>query len=153
MRARVVPAAVDHIAPVAAAMRQADRDEVWATSHSTPERALARGVANSTRVWVGLVDGEPACLFGVAPRSIVLGEGTPWLLGTEATVRYQRAFLAASRVCVDAMLAVYPRLVNYVDDRNEASKRWLLWLGFTLDEPAPYGVDGLMFRRFTMEVS
>jgi len=50
------------------------------------------------------------------------------------------------------MLAVYPRLVNHVDERNEASKRWLSWLGFELGEPEPHGPFGIPFRPFRLEV-
>ncbi|EJZ4246706.1 hypothetical protein OIA80_002500, partial [Escherichia coli] len=49
------------------------------------------------------------------------------------------------------MLAVYPRLENYVDERNHVAKAWLHWLGFRLEEAAPYGALGLNFHRFHME--
>lgn len=150
MRAEVVPADEAHVAIIAAGMRQADRDEIWAASHVAPEAALRQGLRTSTIAWAGLIDGEPVCLFGVSPLSIVSGDGVPWMLGTEAVVRHQRTFLRHCRSCVDRMRAVYPTLTNYVDDRNTASKRWLRWLGFEIDEPAPYGVEGRMFRRFQM---
>jgi len=41
-------------------------------------------------------------------------------------------------------------LYNYVDARNVKSIKWLRWLGFQLDEPAPYGVRGLPFHRFEL---
>lgn len=150
MMARIVTAQAEHIEPVAAAMRQADRDEIWAAAHLTPRDALSDGLRASSYAWAGMVDDEIVCLFGVSPLSIAGGEGCPWMLGTDAVVRHQRRFLRYSRPCLDAMRRVYPTLVNYVDERNEAAKRWLAWLGFQFDEPAPYGVERRLFRRFEM---
>ena len=37
------------------------------------------------------------------------------------------------------------------DERNHVAKAWLHWLGFRLEEAAPYGALGLNFHRFHME--
>jgi hypothetical protein len=148
VKAEIVPASEAHVALVAANMRQADRDEIWASHHALPEDSLRRGVRNSTQAWAAIIGGEVCCLFGVTPRSFATGDGTPWMLGTDGIVRHQYRFLRDSIECADAMNREYPTLVNYVSDANEASKRWLRWLGFTLDDPAPYGIEGQLFRRF-----
>lgn len=137
---------------VAANMREADRREVEASSNSTPESAVLESLRVSTHAWIGYYDDRPACVFGVAPLNMVAGIGSPWLLGTDELVERRAAFLRRCRPFVARMLAVYPRLENKVDDRNEASKAWLSWLGFTLDEPAPHGPFGVTFRPFSLEV-
>lgn len=75
----------------------------------------------------------------------------PRLVGTDDLERYQRTFLRRCRKVVAAMLSVYPYLENYVDARNHVAKAWLHWLGFRLEEAAPYGALGLNFHRFHME--
>ena len=137
---------------VAANMREADRREVWASSHSTPERAIRESLRVSTSAWVGYYDGVPVCVFGVAPLNMIAGIGSPWLLGTETLAERPASFLRRCRPYVRKMLAVYPKLVNHVDERNEASKRWLSWLGFELGEPEPHGPFGIPFRPFRLEV-
>ena len=137
---------------VAANMREADVREVWASSHSTPERAVRESLRVSTAAWIGYYDGWPVCVFGVAPLNMVAGIGSPWLLATDELTERPAAFLRRCRPYVARMLRVYPKLVNHVDDRNEASKRWLSWLGFTLCEPEPHGPDRLSFRPFHLEV-
>lgn len=152
MTVSVRAARLDDALVVAANMREADRAEVWASSHATPERAIREALRVSTAAWVGYYDGRPVCVFGVAPLNMVAGIGSPWLLGTDELVERPAAFLRRCRPYVARMLAVYPKLVNHVDDRNEASKRWLSWLGFTLCEPEPYGPDRVPFRPFHLEV-
>ena len=144
----LVPVAPQHIDHVAAHLRPDDAREIWAASRSTGHRAITRGVATAVRCWAGLVDGEPVAIAGVSPQSLVGGVGVPWMLATPGLERVERPFLRLSRPVVEAMQEVCPQLVNYVDNRNERAQRWLRWLGFTLDEPAPYGVDRLLFRRF-----
>jgi hypothetical protein len=48
------------------------------------------------------------------------------------------------------MLADYPVLRNYVDQRNTVSIRWLRWLGFRMGEPAVMGAARVPFVPFEM---
>lgn len=150
MRVEIREARAEDIAPLAERMRPADRDEVWAAHGHTPEQALQVSLDASTMAWTGLVDGEPVCMFGVGPISILGGRGAPWLLGTDKIERWPRTFLRRCRRCVKAMLTVYPTLENFVDDRNEVSKRWLRWLGFEMGQTVTLP-NGTGFRYFRME--
>lgn len=151
MRAEIREATADDIPALAAAMRQADREEVDAAHGHTAEEALAASLAGSTRAWTGLVDGEPVCMFGVGPISVLAGRGAPWMLGTDRLERCPRTFLRRSRTCVAAMLAVYPWLENYVAEKNTVSIAWLRWLGFTLAEEPVTLPNGSQFRHFEMK--
>jgi len=148
MKTEVRHASADDIPVIAAAMRAADRAEVSASHGHTPEQALTSSLACSTEAWTGLIDDVPVCMFGVGPISILAGRGAPWMLGTDTIERWPRTFLRHCRPCVAAMLAVYPFLENYVDDRNEKSKQWLRWLGFTLAETPVTLPNGVAFRHF-----
>lgn len=153
MTASVRWAALGPALAVAVAMRKEDRDEVMAACGKDPVSAMTDALRVSTSAWVGFYDERPVCVFGVAPLNMIAGVGTPWLLGTDELAERPAAFLRRCRPYVGAMLRVYPKLVNHVDDRNEASKRWLGWLGFKMGDPAPYGVAGRLFRPFSIEVS
>lgn len=146
----VIPASPEHIPQIDARGRQADRDEVMAGHGWTLSEGLRHSLATSTLAWTGMVGDEPVVMFGVSPASVVGGKGIPWLLGTDAIARHQMAFLRHSRRMVGQMAEIYPVLENWVDDRNELSKRWLAWLGFVVGLPQPYGVDRLPFRPFSM---
>ena len=148
--ARIVPATAAHIEEMLPRVRAADVQEFDALGWS-PRRVLETGLKTSTFSCAGLVNGRVITIFGVAPGSMIGGNGIPWLVGTDDLQRYQRTFLRRCRNVVNAMLTVYPYLENYVDERNRVAKAWLHWLGFTLEEARPYGIAGLPFHRFHME--
>lgn len=152
MTVTVRTARIEDALVVAANMREADRREVWASSRSTPGQAIRESLRVSTSAWVAYYDGHPVGVFGVAPLNMIAGIGSPWLLGADELVKRPVRFLRRCRPYVRKMLQVYPKLVNHVDDRNEASKEWLRWLGFELGEPEPYGPFGLPFRPFILGV-
>lgn len=150
MRADVVPALREHVALIADDAREADVLELWAQARCTPKQAMSHGLDVSMLAWTGLLDGEPACMFGVTPFSILRGMGTPWMVGSNKlnSLSAQKHLLRASREHVALMESRFPFLFNTVDDRNESAKRWLAWLGFRFGDPIPYGADGLPFRPF-----
>lgn len=137
---------------VARHLREADQRECLAATLVKPKHMLVSTFWHSPICLVGLVDGEPVCVFGVATGTL-LGDraGQPWFVATDKIYQHQRAFLRRNRSMVQSWLEMFPRLENYVDARNEKAIQWLEWLGFKLDPPKPYGVLGRPFRRFTME--
>lgn len=151
LNAQIVPATAEHIEAMLPHVRQADVDEFLATNGWSPRRVLETGLRTSTFCCAGLVNGEVVTIFGVAPASMIGGSGIPWLVGTDALEKYQRTFLRRCGKVVNAMLAVYPYLENYIDARNSVARVWLHWLGFTIEEPKPYGIQRLPFHRFHME--
>ena len=149
--AQIVPATAAHIEEILARVRQADVEEFLATNGWGPRRVMEFGLKTSTFSCAGLINGRVITIFGVAPGSMIGGTGIPWLVGTDDLEKYQRTFLRRCRKVVNAMLTVYPYLENYVDARNHVAKTWLKWLGFELENAAPYGLHGLPFHRFHME--
>ncbi|WP_313021301.1 hypothetical protein [Atlantibacter hermannii] len=141
----------EHIQLILPNVRQADIDELYAVSLMSTEDAIRIGILTATMAWSGFANGELVTMFGVSPASMIGGNGIPWLVSTHLVEKYQKTFLRRSRYALQAMLEVYPRLENYVDERNHVAKAWLHWLGFHLEEPAPYGALGLNFHRFHME--
>ena len=150
MRLEVIPAGMDHVASVAARMRQADRDEVMASSGSTPHEALMISLSKSTEAWTAILDGRPEVMFGVVSTSVLGGTGIAWLLGTDTAVESPALFLRQTLRWRQKLFGRYDVLRNFVDDRNEVSKRWLGWMGAIFSDPAPIGVNGEMFRLFEL---
>ncbi|MDW4578486.1 MULTISPECIES: hypothetical protein [Enterobacteriaceae] len=148
---QLLPATEDHIQLILPNVRPADIDELYAVSLMSTEDAIRVGIRTATMAWSGFANGELVTIFGVSPASMIGGNGIPWLVSTHLVEKYQKTFLRGSRHALQAMLDVYPRLENYVDERNYTAKAWLHWLGFHLEAPAPYGALGLNFHRFHME--
>jgi hypothetical protein len=147
---KVIPATSDHLQFIADNMRKADVDELMAMSGSTPQEAIEKSLGSSDWCFVGLADEVPMCAFGVGTVSLLSRVGVPWLLGTKAIETHYRAFARGSVMWRDYMKARYDMLVNAVDARNTLSKRWLMWLGFTLSEAVPMGVSKLPFHPFEL---
>ncbi len=97
-----------------------------------------------------MIDGVPEVMFGVGDINVLTRTGAPWLLGTDAVTTHYVAFLRRSVDWREQLLQRYRVLMNAVDDRNTASKRWLKWLGFTLSEPISMGKRGGKFRVFEL---
>jgi len=144
-------ATIEDAMAVAENMREADRLEVWASNHLTPEQAITGSLKRSMMAWavVGR-KGEPVAVFGVGAVSIMQDVGFPWLLGTDGVLDIQMEFLKKSRYYVGEMSGLFSQLENFVDSRNIISIKWLEWCGFTIHDEEPYGPDEMMFRRFSM---
>ncbi len=152
MDVRVLLATADDIDAIVADARPADVAEVLAASGHSLHEVLVEGLEISSLAWTGLVDGTPVCMFGVAPAPGMDGVGVPWMIGTNAVESYATVFLRRNRDVLEQMKALFPVLINYVDERNTASIRWLRWMGFNIHPAEPYGVSGLPFCRFDLGV-
>lgn len=147
-------ASPDHVPHLAARMRAADRREVMASHGHNPTDALRGSLERSEAAWTLMVHGQPAAMGGVTPAGSILSlTGRPWLLGTEGLYQAPRPWLARqSRLYVDAMRRLFPRLENWCHADNSLSLRWLRWCGFVIESaPRPYGLAGEPFYRFYKE--
>lgn len=150
----LVPAAEEHIGPIAEAPRPADVEEVRASTGGSVRAALERGLRSSTRAYTVMLDGVPVAMLGVVPYSALTGVGIVWMLGAEGLDRgiCRRGFVRLARPVIDHLQAFYPRMLfNAVDCRNGAAIRFLRWAGFTLQEPIPLGLQGQSFFPFYRE--
>ena len=134
-------------------MREGDRLEVQAATGAPVEDAIIDSIRASVWVLALEVDGELGMIFGLAPMGGLIGRAAaPWALGTIAVERRPRALIELGPRYLDAMLASYPHLYNYVDARNTRSIRWFKWMGFQFHDAEPFGAAGLPFHRFEMRV-
>lgn len=149
MTRQVIATIDEHIHELANNMRQADRDEIWAAAHLDPLTALRHSVETSREPMTGLGDGRVVCIFGVSSRSPYSYVGHPWLLSTPEIVRHAVPLLRNSRRYIGWAQENFHSLWNYVDVRNIEAVKWISWLGFKLEAPAPFGMEGLPFHKFT----
>ena len=140
----------DDAAWFAANMRQSDKDELTAATGPDLERTLLLSIEQSRgMVAVATAGGEPIAIFGFCPWGLMSSVASPWLVGTTALLKQGRALNRLGRDYCARATSEFPVLVNYVDVRNTASVRWLRGLGFKMDAPAPFGVEGRPFMRFS----
>lgn len=141
----------EHVVELAQTMRQADIEEAWAGWHLTPLEALEYmfKITKDMRTW--LIDGEVGCIFGTVPPVALSSKGVPWMLTSEIFPHHFMHFCRGSVHYLEEMKEEFEFLENYVDARNKDAIRWLKWLGFEFDNPAPFGRDQMPFMRFTIQ--
>lgn len=141
----------EHALDIAKKARQEDIIELWASNRTDPLHAMRKGIANSSgKAFTALVGDEAICMFGIADGSLLGNTGIPWLIGSKSLDKHAMAFLRDCRKQFAKLASGYDMLFNYVDARNTKAVLWLKWLGFEMDEPAPYGPDKALFHRFWM---
>ena len=90
-----VPARPCHAA-IVPYLRQADVEEIWASSGLSPGFSVAYSIAHSKDAWAILLDEKPVALFGVGevPSS---GGGIPWLVATDEIEKHTVKFYRVSK--------------------------------------------------------
>jgi hypothetical protein len=148
----VRPARLDDAAELAANLRDQDRDELDACGHTDHERVIRLSINRSLQAWTARIDGELACIFGVAPLASVLDpRGVPWMLGPPLVPRHRRILARAAPGYIAQMLEAYPHLVNQVHAKNTVAVHWLAKMGFVLQPPTPIAPHGELFHLFEMK--
>lgn len=139
----------EDIEEVISNLRESDRIEVRA-SHGPLVSAMVRHAAGSSETLVARENGVAIALFGVEPGGIISGGGTPWLVGTDRISAHKVTMIKKNRTWIREMLEKYGRLSNYVMAEHTNAVEWLRWLGFKIEDPAPYGYEQKPFHRFSM---
>jgi hypothetical protein len=130
-------------------LRQADKDEIQASSGSDPTGALFLGWRESEVCYTIVDADQPLAMFGVVRMASNPSIGQVWLLGTEGIKMHSIEFLRKSREWVSRLHEEFPVLYNDIDSRNTVHIRWLQWLGFKfINELPSYGYEGRLFYHF-----
>lgn len=153
----IVPATEAHAIEIAENMRQADVEEIWASSRSLPMASTTRSFRVSRDpkiiecVWhdtkTGTADSKAMCIFGVTTPTALSRIGCPWMLGHKDLPLHAKPFLKLSREYVRQIKQDYDILINWVDARNTLSLRWMKWVGLQVFPPEPFGPDQLPFHK------
>ncbi len=146
----IVPASPAHIGAIANRMRVADRIECAAMGH-TPKHALRLGVRGSSLCFTAMVDGVAQAMFGLVVTSALSGQGTPWMLGSDAIYDHPRAMLRLGRRFIAAVADSTPHLSNLVAADNPRAIRYLQALGFIVEEQQIVH-NGVAFRVFAQDL-
>ena len=134
-------------------MRDSDRNEIWASNHIFPMEALTSGFKNSVLCYTIELDGRAIAMFGCVPNTLIGEEASIWLLATDELSKIRKKFVKQSKAFINLMLEFYPHLMNYVDERNKESIKWLKWCGCQFGDTINYGAEGLPFRFFEFKRS
>ncbi len=99
------------------------------------ERTLATCIRMSTWVWEGTIDGETACIFGLAPPTLMSDQAYLWLTTTDVVDQHKFVFTRYSQLLVQQMLTQYSLIVGDTLVDATRSIRWLRWLKAEFGRP------------------
>jgi|TARA_Y100000310_G_scaffold171987_2_gene172106 hypothetical protein len=143
----LVDSTVEHAQFLANHLRQEEILEVTAASRLSIYDTIMSSINRSVEVQTVLWDGDVIAIVGLQPHSVLSDKASPWLLTTEEVKRHPRELLRLSRQFLERWIQQYSLLENYIDSRYEPSLRWARKVGFTVEEPQPYGPYGEFFNR------
>lgn len=89
----------------------------------------------STSCWLGSIDGETVCAWGLIPPSILSQRAYIWLITTDKVEEHQFTFVRQSQIWIGYMLNTYPTLCGHAEIGNKRGIRWLKWLGARFGQP------------------
>jgi len=93
------------------------------------EDIIRASVARSSDTWVGKVDGEIACVWGLIPPSLLGDKAYLWLITTDLVDEHPFCFVRHSQLAIKKLLKEYPIIYGHVLPDNTRGLRWLKWLG------------------------
>jgi hypothetical protein len=128
-------------------MREADRMEIWAQSHSTPKESLDYAFTHSDISLTVLYKDKIAAMFGVYRKSLLGDKGIVWLLSSDQVPAMTLTFAKYSKPFIQKFLECYSVLENWVDSRYTTSLNWLKWCGFTVGEAEQCGIEKKNFNH------
>lgn len=134
---------------LAKVLRKADLQEIEHGSALPPEAALLYSFAVSEYTYTVWLDDQIVMIFGVG--GIDGTSGCPWMMASDLLLQIKRDFIKECRRFVDAMLDRYTNLENWVWAGNKIHIYWLEWMGFKIEPPAPFGINGEPFHRFHLK--
>lgn len=146
--AEVFKADIADIGPIAENMRDADKLEIWLSSHLKPYEALRRSLEVSDKTFTIVHDQAPIAMFGVRCQSLLGRTGVPWLLGTDRITEVRQQFIKEGSRWIEILQDGYTVLTNYVHEDNRVSIKWLKRLGFTIMPAVQAGPEMAWFHKF-----
>lgn len=101
----------------------------------------------SQYVWVGRVDGEIACVFGVIPPSVLSTTAYLWSISTDKVDDHKFLFVRYSQRMIERIHREFPRIIGHANPGDDRSIRWLKWLGAVFGEITEKGIPFVIERK------
>lgn len=105
-------------------------------------KLLHHYVNESDTTWVGVVDGDLVCAWGVIPLTLVSTQVYLWMYASPKLADHKFIFVRRSQQVLEQLFELYDTIVGHVDPANKQAVQWLTWL------KADFGSYDNGYRRF-----
>ena len=137
-----------HARELGRTMSRSSREGVKASGNLEPEKAVRASINRSIEAWA-VYKGE--VLLGVFGVSGLEGWAVPWLLTSEAAGKHPITFFKACKTIFGRLFDKYPRMMQMLYAKDAPLLSLMKRLGFTVELPEPWGVNGSMFCKAHVE--
>jgi hypothetical protein len=111
------------------------------------EQLLRYWLRASDEVWMGMYDGEVACVWGLRTPTVVSDRPYLWLFTTKLVEKHKFVFVRHSQIVVEGILERYPVIIGHVSIWNHSARKWLKWLGAEFYPPEEFGAPFIIRRK------
>lgn len=101
----------------------------------------------SQYVWVGRVEREIVCAFGVIPPCILSTKAYLWSVTTDKVDEHKFLFVRHSQRMIEKIHREFPIIIGHANPEDKRSIRWLTWLGAVFGMPTDKGVPFTIERK------
>jgi hypothetical protein len=154
MEIRIVEARKQHLRIIEQHLTPGDKAEIEALGVSARE-ALYDGMGRSTVCKVALLDGRPACVFGLGPGPEEAEQEVmvPWMLSTDLVFKSPYRLVKMAREVVAGWSEEHKWLINTVHAKNAKAQEFIESVGFSFCDEVPLVIHpetGEKFRPFVL---
>ena len=144
---QVCPVETKHIKQIVSKMRLEEGIE----RVGLDKEAIVKSAVNeASYVFTALIDGKPACMWGIYQQTMLSDTAYMWLITTPLVEEHQFFFARKSYIYLAELKLHFRVIQGHVDSRFKRSVKWLKWLGFTI---YPDMNDGTFRRPFELRQS
>lgn len=79
-------------------------------------------------VYIGFVDNEFTCCWGLIPPTFLSNQAYLWMWAP-GPIKHQLVFIRRSQIQIEKMLERYDKIVGHCQVKSKSAQRWLRWLG------------------------
>lgn len=135
MKFEVIEGRENHCGQISRQLRAGHRKIVAQFGIDTHRELRARFDDSAIRrAW--MIDGQLAALGGVA-GPVLASSGFLWLAVSNRAMKYPVAMVRAAREQLDLICVIKRELVTTIMDGDEESKRFAIFLGFSIEDAEP----------------
>jgi hypothetical protein len=91
---------------------------------------LQKFICSSQSNYVGYINGEIVCIYGLKPPTLLSNsKAYMWLLTTEALDRNKFEFIRHSEIVIENVLKEFEMIIGDTHVKDQRAFKWLKWLG------------------------
>jgi len=128
--------------------RELDKKEVFFSSGMNIDDILKStpNILNDCYVWE--INSKLVAMYGISNWG---GDNNViWMLATDEFDKYKNIFRRDCKKIVKEMVNGKNYVYNYIWCEHRKAIKWLKWLGFTILDPEPIGINGELFCKFEL---